>query len=122
MKAIAYTRFATADQAGQFQSHGPQEQMIEDYCRENNIELLRVFQDVGSGVNFNRETWKNLERYLADPGNDVQLLVASSLDRISRNFEQARDKIDFLETHYPISVVFPKNHPTIEELMEGGLS
>ncbi len=116
MKAVGYTRFATADQVDRSDAQEPQEKVINDYCMENSIELLRIFHDVGSGVNFNRETWKNLERYLADPANGVQLLLVSSLDRISRNYEQAMDKISFLETHYGIAVVFPKNHPSVDEL------
>ena len=105
MKAIGYTRYASVDQANQFQSPNPQEKAVEDYCRGNNIELLHVFHDVGSGMNFERENWKNLEAWLADPQNKVQLLIVSSLDRISRDCDQAIFKMAALESQYNINVV-----------------
>jgi site-specific DNA recombinase len=105
MKAIAYTRTATREVADQSHSINHQEIAIKNYCKENSIDLLHVFNDVGSGMNFKREGWKNLETYLDDPKNDVQMLIVTSFDRISRNEEKVLLKMGFLERQFNVKLV-----------------
>jgi site-specific DNA recombinase len=105
MKAIAYTRTAVREVSDQSHSINYQEIAIKDYCKENNIDLLHVFHDVGSGMNFEREDWKNLETYLADSKNDVRALIVTSFDRVGRNEEQVLFKMAVLEKRYNVQLV-----------------
>lgn len=116
MKAIAYARYTAADQLNQISIHNPQEEIIRSYCAENNIELLEVFYDIGSGLNFQRPGWESLIAFLTEHRNEINFLVVSSSDRISRNNFDAQDMVMSVEYQFNIAVIYPKEHLSIEEL------
>lgn len=70
---------------------------IEKYCKENNLDIKAVFQDVDSGVNPKRKGLVNMLEYLKM--NPTNMVVIARMDRLSRSFVQAleiREQFDKL--------------------------
>ncbi|MBE6065908.1 recombinase family protein [Clostridium cochlearium] len=54
---------------------------IKEYCKNNNLELIEIFTDKASGINFDRPDYKVLKR-IAKKGD---IIILSELDRLGRN-------------------------------------
>ncbi len=99
---IGYIRTAVEDPTNELMEK--QEQKIRLFCEDNNLNLLKVFDDNGaSGSNFERAGWTSLKKYLKEH-NAVQHLIVAGHDRISRNVFSAQAEIDTLKIQYSVTV------------------
>ncbi|EKE00335.1 MAG: Site-specific recombinase [uncultured bacterium] len=82
--AYAYLRVGSRHQIAGGTSINQQKEEIKKYCRDSNIRLVDVFEDCPeSANNFNRRGFvRMLGKNVARP---VDLIIATSLDRISRD-------------------------------------
>lgn len=116
-KAIAYLRTATREVSVQSDAINHQEIAIKGYCKEHSIDLIHVFHDVGSGMNFEREGWNDLEVYLKESGNKIDFLIVIGYDRISRDKVQTLFKITDLEKKFDLSVLALSASPDLKNVM-----
>lgn len=107
MRALGYARVSIPEERIENQI-----QAIEDFCRASNIELIKVFQDIGvSGSKhaFEREGFKQLLE--ASKLLDIKTIVIYDLTRLGR------DLFDLIETYRKLleegyNVLFVK-HPEL---------
>lgn len=86
-RAILYTR-VSSDQQVSNTSLDDQERIGREYCKNNDIELLRVFREEGESAKYiNRTELTNSLAYCADPTNKVDLFLVFKMDRFSRSLE-----------------------------------
>jgi DNA invertase Pin-like site-specific DNA recombinase len=78
-KIIGYVRVSTAKQNYGLES---QQQAIEHYAIENNLEIISIYVEKESGKNNNRT---ELNKAIADTKLNNACLVVAKLDRLSRN-------------------------------------
>jgi site-specific DNA recombinase len=86
-KAIGYKRVSTEEQEKYGNGLATQDAMIREYCQDNDIELLEMFNEGAtsgkSKIEVRRE-WEKAMAFLDDPANDCHILIVYSADRISR--------------------------------------
>jgi DNA invertase Pin-like site-specific DNA recombinase len=95
LKAIGYVRVSTTAQDEQ-----NQKKAIETFCRDNNINLLKVFVDKGvSGLKrfSERSGGKSLLEFLKS--NDVDAVIVVSIDRIARDSLDLKNTIEFFKSN-----------------------
>ena len=80
---FAYIRVSSKDQ-----DVGRQIQAVEDYVKEKNITVDRIFEETASGKDFNRAVYQGMKLALRE--NDT--LIIKELDRLGRNMEQIKDE------------------------------
>ena len=120
-KTVAYMRISTKEERGK-QKFTRQEQAIEKWCKENNIEISerRIYKDDASGKSFDRPAWKELE-------NDIQsgdTIVFKDICRFTREYENGFEKymqllnmgvnLVFID-NYTISTKYIKNMMDVAE-------
>lgn len=120
-KTVAYMRISTKEERGK-QKFTRQEQAIERWCKENNIEISerRIYKDDASGKSFDRPAWKELE-------NDIQAgdtIVFKDICRFTREYENGFEKymqllnmgvnLVFID-NYTISTKYIKNMMDVAE-------
>ncbi len=92
-KAYDYIRISDDDQS-HFSIDG-QKKMNLDFAFRNNIEIVRTFVDEGySAKDFNRPSWKDLEKEIAKNKHSIDYLIVWKYDRLIRN---AAEGLSFLE-------------------------
>lgn len=107
-KVFAYMRISTKEERGK-QKFTRQEQAIERWCKENDIEISdrRIYKDDASGKSFDRPAWKELEQ-------DIQkgdTIVFKDICRFTRERDNGYKKyMDLLDKG--IEMVFMDN-PTL---------
>lgn len=107
-KTFAYMRISTKEERGK-QKFTRQEQAIERWCRENNIEIpeRRIYRDDASGKSFEHPSWKELIQ-------DIQIgdtIVFKDICRFTREYENGfKEYMKLLDKG--INLVFLDN-PTI---------
>ena len=79
MKAIIYARVSTYDK----QDIETQIQIVKDYCKGNNIEVVKVYQDKESGMKDSREEFNQMLNDMRQGLFDC--IVVWKLDRIGRS-------------------------------------
>ncbi len=83
MKAIAYYRVSTEMQEEK-ESLATQIKGGEQFCEDNNIELVKIFTDVMSGGNRKRKGFLEAQRFLEDH-KDINMFIAYDVSRIARD-------------------------------------
>lgn len=84
MKAITYTRIASGNQEISKESIQSQLEKIETYCKNNNLEVVKSFSEVGASGIDNKNSFKEIMDYISNSTEKVALCV-SSLDRLNRS-------------------------------------
>lgn len=103
-KVVGYARISNEDQS-HFSIDGQVEE-IERYCNKNNYELVKSFIDEGqSAKDFDRKSWKELEKFLKTNYKDIDYLIVMKYDRFSRNLQQSLNVIHQLEENYKIKII-----------------
>jgi site-specific DNA recombinase len=93
-KAFAYLRISNDDQS-RFSISG-QLLCIEEYCKRNNISILKVFTDDGySAKDFNRPAWKEMQSLIKK--NTVNFVIVWKYDRLIRNAVEGLVFVEHLE-------------------------
>ncbi|MFC0263829.1 recombinase family protein [Fontibacter flavus] len=98
MKTIIYKRVSTDEQAENGYSLQYQEQVISQYCKFNNFEIIDVYTEDYSGKDFNRPEWMKLLNYLKKNRGKVDQVLCLRWDRWSRNLHYALDEIKKLSS------------------------
>lgn len=104
MQAVGYARISIEDQS---QNSLPgQQERINAYCRQNKLQLLKIFTDNGqSAFNFQRKEWKEVEVFLKK-NKEVKYLVVDSMDRFSRaNLVDALQKMQELQQRLGVKIL-----------------
>lgn len=84
-KAYGYTRTATIKQAEEQNSNESQAERIRNYCKANNIKLVRVYSDnAQSGSSSNNPGLTELIEHVVK--SPVDYVVVAEIDRLSRKF------------------------------------
>lgn len=95
MKAVVYRRAAAADRTGDW-SLARQEQACREYVERRGWEVVEVYTDAGEpGTRSERPAWRRLLDEV--PRGAFDVLVATSLDRFSRNANDAIAAFDGLD-------------------------
>jgi len=107
MNAIAYVRYASKNIEDRVEiGDNPQENAIKEYCTTNHINLCEIFHDIGvSGSDFERQGWRQLEKFLDGVDGFIELLIVSDYDRISRNTFEGVGKMEFLQNRYGLTIL-----------------
>lgn len=102
--AIGYARISTDVKNTVFNTIEKQEQLIKDYCKENNIELSGVlFDPAQSGLNINRPGLNIL--YTLAANKKIKSIVCSGPDRLSRDTASFTD-IENLFKNDGVKIIF----------------
>ncbi len=88
IKVITYGRVCTEPQDGKGNNLYNQEKILKEYCDNKNYNIVKHYEDVGSGLSFDRSEWNNLMDYVKNNKNDVDLILISKWTRLSRNKEK----------------------------------
>lgn len=111
LKAIAYYRVSTEMQEEK-ESLSTQIQGGEIFCRDNDIELIKVFSDVMSGGNRRRPGFLAAKKFMEENKGNIDMFIAYDVSRI------ARDAFTFLELFNYLNMIGVKlkliNNPTLD--------
>lgn len=78
-KSVIYCRVSTSKQKNDLKN---QKELLENFCIHNGIEISDVYEDIGSGINFDR---KDFQRLLNDVvNNQISKIYITYCDRLSR--------------------------------------
>ena len=86
---FAYLRLSNEEaQGGESSSITNQRMIVQNYCKQNNITLVREFVDDGySGGNFNRPSFKEMLKQLEQ--GKANLVITKDLSRLGRDMREA---------------------------------
>jgi site-specific DNA recombinase len=88
--ALTYARVSTDEQAEQGFSLAHQKAALEQYCKFNDIKILKHFEENGaSGKDFNRPEFNKLMEYTKKEFKNIDAIVFIRWDRFSRNLEES---------------------------------
>ena len=91
-KFVAYTRVSTLTQLDKGHSMDFQAEKISNYCKLNDIELVKIYKDEGiSGAKFRPEFAKAMERTIND--NDIDGFITYDFFRFARSVDDLRANI-----------------------------
>jgi len=98
MKAVAYIRVSTKEQAQEGVSLSQQLEKIKHFCLAKDWELTKVYQDEGkSGANLNRE---GIQELLSDcKKGEYDVIVVYKLDRLTRSVKDLGYLIELFDKH-----------------------
>ncbi|MHA1970850.1 MAG: recombinase family protein [Candidatus Thorarchaeota archaeon] len=88
-----YTRVSTQEQADFGTSLGDQESTIKKICQQNDMEIIREYQDDCSGKTFDRPSFKQMESDIASKRINPTAIIVARMDRFSRGGLHAGLKI-----------------------------
>jgi len=114
-RAVVYGRVSSQKQ----DKDGNLERQIErllKWAKENNYEVVKVFKDVGSGINDNRKNFWKMIKYIKE--NNIPYLIVEFHDRLTRF---GLKYIKALLEEYGTKLIIVENKPTkdkMEELVE----
>ena len=96
--AFAYLRLSNEEaQGGESSSITNQRMIVQNYCKQNNITLVREFVDDGySGGNFNRPGFKEMLKQLEQ--GKANLVITKDLSRLGRDMREASN---YAEQFFP---------------------
>lgn len=95
--AVLYTRVANRQVKNRRNSCSGQEEELREYCRRENIKVVRVYHEFFSGKHFDRPEFKKFLGDLNSGKVKPDLLLCTTWDRFSRNFADACIMIAILE-------------------------
>ncbi len=89
MKAVLYARVATCPQQLNENKIENQLDQLKAYCRQRRIQVVKVYYDVGSGMDFNRKGYREMITEIEKGVVNVQLLICTDNSRLSRDLSAA---------------------------------
>ena len=108
-KAILYRRVSTTDQRVYGNSLGAQRDTLRAFCSSNGIDVIREFEEDFSAKTFEkRSVFQELLDYARSHKAEIDLLLATRIDRFSRNATESHLMIRQLEG-WGIEVNFTEN-------------
>lgn len=91
MKYVGYHRTSTKEQ---HLDRGISE--IEEYCKQNNINLKKIYTDQQTGKNFDRPRYTVMKEDVLESGD---VLIITELDRLGRNKQDTMKEIQYYKEH-----------------------
>lgn len=85
-RAVALVRVSTSGQEENGFGLDAQKRAVTEYAENNGIELVELFEEVGSGYRplEERDVLGDLQNFILEPKNKINLVIVPSLDRIAR--------------------------------------
>ena len=91
-KAVLYYRVSTEEQSQgnslQYQLH-----YLRDYCKRNDYQIVKEFEEDHSAKTFKRPKWNELENFCLKNKKEIDIVLFTRWDRFSRNIEEAWGKL-----------------------------
>ena len=98
-RAILYRRVSTTDQRVYGNSLGAQRDALRAFCNSNGIEIIREFEEDFSAKTFEkRSVFQELLDFAKSHRAEIDLLLATRIDRFSRNSIETHSMIRQLGT------------------------
>lgn len=96
-KAVGYIKVNNIKQEKEGISLVEKEREIVEYCKKNNINLIKIYIDEGISEKDieGRNTFKEMFDYVIN--NDVDTIISFKLSRFTRNIKDFANTIDLLE-------------------------
>ena len=85
--AVLYTRVASRKIAKPDQSLLAQEIKLREYCEKENIEVIKVYHDSGSGMDFKRPEFRKFLKELKAGTLNADYFLFTSIDRFCRRLD-----------------------------------
>lgn len=92
--AIIYCRVSTTEQKDNGYSLKEQERHLIEYCKKNNIKIIKKYIEDYSAKNFNRPEFFKLFKYATQNKSSIDYLLVYKWDRFSRNVTESYEYID----------------------------
>ena len=83
--AVGYVRVSSTGQEKLGTSLESQKRSIQDFCINNDIVLLHIYEETSSGKDFKRPQYEKAVQYLKQNKEDIDLFLTKNIDRFSRN-------------------------------------
>ena len=87
--AILYRRVSTTDQKKYGGSLSSQKDSLREFCRKNEINIIKEYEEDFSAKNFDRPEWKKLNTFAQKNKKVIDYLLVVDWDRFSRNTYEA---------------------------------
>jgi len=118
MKAAVYVRVSTAEQNPEIQK-----ELLIDYCKNNNLDVFSIYEDVISGAKDSRPAFNRLINDMRSRKFDC--VVVYKLDRIGRSLQHLlqlfqefkNSNIKFISITQNINTSTPEGHLMLRMLM-----
>ena len=89
---------------------------IYEYADKKNLKIEKIFEDKSTGINFNRDGYKELvDRTIEE--NDV--IIITDLDRLGRNKEELKEEYFYITKKRKAKLIII-NLPALSDLTMGG--
>ena len=95
-KAILYLRVDKNDLANSTEKLEEQEKELREYCKKNEIEVIKVIAEVVSGKDFNRPKFTSMHLAIRKREIKADLILFTSIDVFSENLA------DVLRMHHAL--------------------
>lgn len=94
--AIAQYRISTGKQEREWDSFGNQDVYCKDYCKNNNLKLVKIFQEVTTWKKSDEETFQESIQYGKE--NKIDYFIIFDIDRFTRDwywtYEKVKERIE----------------------------
>ena len=87
MRVILLKRVSTDEQADKGFSLGFQDDILRDFCKKNDHDIVGDFIDDASGKDFNRPEYSKMKKWISENKGEVDLVLVTRWDRFGRNVE-----------------------------------
>ena len=109
-RAVLYCRVSTKEQVDEGNSLSTQEKACKDFAYKNGYEITEVFMEQGESAKTTERTeWLRLMSYCADKKNNIGVVIAYKIDRISRNTDDY-SQIRILLKRYGVEIKSTTEH------------
>lgn len=85
VEAVGYVRVSSKEQEREGFSIPAQKKLLQEYARENNIKLVRIFEEAETAKQAGRKQFRKMLDFL-DDNPEIKDILAEKVDRMYRNF------------------------------------
>ena len=85
--AVLYTRVASRHITNPDQSLLAQETKLREYCKKEKIEVIKVYEEIAGGMNFNRPEFKKFVKELKAGTVKADYFLFTSIDRFCKRLD-----------------------------------
>lgn len=94
IKAVIYARVSSEEQKKEGFSIPAQLDLLHDFARKNNIEIIKEFEEAETAKQAGRHKFNEMLKFLKK-NKDVKNILCEKTDRLYRNFKDYVDLKDF---------------------------
>ena len=85
-KVVIYTQVTTQEQAKKGYSLEAQQENLRKYAKENNLEIIKEFSDIGSAPKTKRQSFQEMLKFL-ESSKECKCILVTKADKLSKDFE-----------------------------------